>query len=152
MVRQFSVIELLTELVADFATIDSSAEIRLLEISDTLGDPALIRQVFQNLISNSLNYQPEGQQAVIEISGVVEADRVVYSIQDNGIGIAAKFSDRIYQPLIRLHRSDSTYPGHRIGLAFVRNAIQAHGGSAWLDSRETESSNGSRFLFLLPVR
>ena len=68
-------------------------------------------------------------------------------MEDNGIGIAPDYADRIFVIFQRLH-DKSTYPGTGIGLAMCRKIIEYHGGRVWLD---TSVTGGARFCFTLPV-
>jgi light-regulated signal transduction histidine kinase (bacteriophytochrome) len=71
----------------------------------------------------------------------------LFTVTDNGIGVASEFAERIFVIFQRLHGRDM-YPGTGIGLAMCRKIIEYHGGRIWLD---TSVRSGSRLCFTLPV-
>src|SRR5262249_34354254 len=116
------------------------------ELPEVLAEPTLLTTVFQNLLSNALKFRGE-QAPVITISAERDGEFWLFSVQDNGIGIAADYAHRIFVIFQRLH-DRSTYPGPGIGLAMCRKIIEYHGGRIWLD---TAAAQGARFCFTLPV-
>ena len=109
------------------------------------GDEMQINQVFSNLLDNALKYLAPNRRGVIRVCGQEEPDRVVYSIEDNGIGIAAQHQDSIYKVFHRLDPQRGT--GEGLGLTIVRRILDRHGGKIWLES---EVNEGSRFYLSLP--
>ncbi len=108
-------------------------------------DKTQITQVFQNLINNAIKFQSEDQPK-INISVTEEDNQWLFAVEDNGIGIDPKHSDRIFEVFKRLHKKRD-YPGTGIGLAICKKIIERHGGSIWA---ETELGKGSIFYFTLP--
>ena len=104
-----------------------------------------LRQTFQNLISNAIKFRKESIAPTIEINYKELADYHQFSISDNGIGIAAKDTDRIFYIFQKLHL-DKKYEGHGIGLANSRKIVEIHGGSIWVVS---EVGKGSTFNFTI---
>lgn len=104
---------------------------------------APIRQVFQNLISNSLKYQLEGTAPQIQISCEDKGKYWQFSVADNGIGISKEYHDKIFVIFQRLHNKED-YAGTGMGLAITKKIIENLGGKIWLESEETK---GSTFYF-----
>jgi PAS domain S-box-containing protein len=102
-----------------------------------------LRQLFQNLISNALKFQEKGTRPEITISAKLERGYWIFSIQDNGIGIAKEFHEKIFKIFHRLH-SMSGYSGSGIGLANCEKIVELHLGKIWLES---EPGQGSTFFF-----
>ncbi len=104
-----------------------------------------LRQLLQNLISNALKFKSEGTIPTIRISTIELGDAYQISVTDNGIGIDAKFSDKIFAVFSRLH-SKSEFPGTGIGLANCKKCAEIHDGSIWVES---ELGKGSTFHFTI---
>jgi PAS domain S-box-containing protein len=108
--------------------------------------PILI-QVLTNLISNALKFVDPLNQPVIIIAVQVEKNSVRLTIEDNGIGIAPEYQERIFGVFERLHGIE-TFPGTGIGLAIVRKGIERMGGQVGVES---QLGHGSRFWIVLPL-
>ncbi len=110
-----------------------------------LGDPVQLARLFQNLLSNAIKYR-SAQPPLIRISARPDGDNWEFAIQDNGIGIAPQYKEKVFGIFKRLHGADK-YPGSGIGLAICRKIVTRHGGKIWVES---ELGKGSSFLFTLP--
>jgi hypothetical protein len=110
------------------------------------GDPVRLAQVLRNLLGNAAKYSSDGSDPLIEV-GMVETgmDRAVY-IRDNGPGISRDELDNLFEPLFRGEGARDV-PGHGLGLAIVRRAVESWGGRTWVES---EPGRGSTFFFSLP--
>jgi PAS domain S-box-containing protein len=106
-------------------------------------DPVLIKQVFQNLISNALKFTRPRQDALIEIGHRLESGQTVMLIRDNGVGFNMKYADKLFGVFQRLHRIED-FDGTGIGLATVQRIIHKHGGRVWA---EAELDKGATFYF-----
>ncbi len=124
------------------------SEIEIEDLPIAYGDPKLLRQVWINLISNAIKYQESRQKISISIGfrRDDQNDRIVFFIQDNGVGFDMKYYDKLFGVFQRLH-SDDEFEGTGIGLALVRRIINRHGGEVWAESKVGE---GSTFYFSLP--
>jgi signal transduction histidine kinase len=106
---------------------------------------SLIAQLLQNLVNNGLKYN-RSTQPIIHISSKTYADKIVYQVADNGIGIADTYKTYVFDMFRRLH-SQAEYEGTGIGLAFCKRIVETYGGEIWLESKE---GVGTTFFFTLP--
>ena len=104
-----------------------------------------LTQLFTNLIRNALKFQRE-QPPKIHISAALKANAWTFFIADNGIGIEAQYTDRIFKACQRLH-SPKEYSGTGIGLAICKKVVEYHGGEIWVESIPNQ---GSTFYFTIP--
>lgn len=130
---------------------ESDAEIvRPAELPRVDGDPTLLIMVWQNLIGNAVKFRQADitPRVVIDCrAGTGEdAERWVFTVTDNGIGIGAEFAEKVFVIFQRLHGRDA-YTGTGIGLALVKKIIEYHGGTIHIDTHNTD---GTRFVFTLP--
>ncbi|MGD1086828.1 MAG: ATP-binding protein, partial [Verrucomicrobiota bacterium] len=129
----------------EFQLKQAGATLRVADLPPCLGDPGQINQVFSNLIDNALKYRSPARAAVIQVSGRTEKGRSFYSIQDNGIGVAAEHQDRIFEIFHRLNPDASE--GEGLGLAIVQRILERHGGKVRVESAP---GAGSTFFVSLP--
>jgi light-regulated signal transduction histidine kinase (bacteriophytochrome) len=110
-------------------------------------DLSQLAQVFQNLIDNAIKFRSDKPPEVYV--GVEErGDEWVFSVRDNGIGIAPEYHERIFQVSQRLH-GRGEYPGTGIGLAICKRIAERHGSRIWVES---EPGKGSTFYFTIYER
>jgi signal transduction histidine kinase len=109
------------------------------------GDAQQMGQVLYNLISNGLKYN-EAETPSISIVMQEEDSNWRITVTDNGIGIAPKQRERVFQMFQRLHPRQK-YSGTGIGLAMVHKIIRLHGGDIWIEDNPPQ---GSRFVLTLP--
>jgi light-regulated signal transduction histidine kinase (bacteriophytochrome) len=108
-------------------------------------DEGLIKQVFGNLIGNSIKYTRRSSDVVIEIGQTLAGGTPAFFVRDNGAGFEMKYADKLFAPFQRLHKA-TEFEGTGIGLATVQRIVQRHGGRIWV---EAEPDNGATFYFTL---
>jgi PAS domain S-box-containing protein len=107
-----------------------------------------MKQLFQNLLSNSLKFRKPGEPPVITIAVTPKEEHWHFSITDNGIGIEEKYWERIFVIFQRLHTKNE-YDGTGIGLAHCKKITELHNGKIWVDS---VPGKGSTFYFTIKKR
>lgn len=110
------------------------------------GDKTQLVQLFQNIIANGIKYQKE-ESPVIHVEAELRQKDWLFSVKDNGIGIAPQYQKRIFQIFQRLHTRQE-YSGTGIGLAICKKIVDLHGGKIWVES---EVGKGTSFLFTMPL-
>ena len=114
-----------------------------------LGDEALLRQLFTNLLQNALHYTPAGGSVLIEASRA-NSKFIVIKVRDTGIGIAPEHLDHIFERFWRVDQSRSYQTGKSgLGLAIAREIVQLHKGTIFVES---QLGIGSCFTVHFPVK
>jgi light-regulated signal transduction histidine kinase (bacteriophytochrome) len=110
------------------------------------GDRSLLRQVWTNLISNGLKYSSKKERSNLRIWALTEESRVVFNVQDDGVGFDMAYADKLFGVFQRLHRSEE-FAGTGVGLAIAQRVVERHGGTIWADAK---LGVGATFSFALP--
>jgi signal transduction histidine kinase len=109
------------------------------------GDRQRLVEVLQNLIDNAAKFMGNQPEPKIEISYKEQDGESVFSVRDNGIGIAPEYHERIFGLFNKL---DPHVEGTGVGLALVKRIVEVHGGRIWVES---ELGQGTTFCFTLPI-
>jgi light-regulated signal transduction histidine kinase (bacteriophytochrome) len=113
---------------------ENGAEVTSDELPAVPGDQTQYTQLLQNLIGNALKFHGD-EPPRVHIGVRRDGEVWEFSCSDNGIGIDAKYGDRIFLIFQRLHPQD-VYTGTGIGLAMCKKIVEHHGGRIWLDASE----------------
>ncbi|MDP3916467.1 MAG: PAS domain S-box protein [Bacteroidota bacterium] len=151
--QPISVKKIMNELFSEYSHKAETRGIQL-RFDDSQNDPDImitsdsyrIKQVFNNLIGNSLKFTSEG---FIEIGYKAKGEEIEFHVKDSGIGISPKFHQAIFE---RFRQVDTTksrkYGGNGLGLAISKNLVQLLGGKIWLKSEPNQYSD---FFFTIPI-
>lgn len=107
-----------------------------------------IEQILQNLVSNAIKYSPEGGEVRVIIREEPETNTVLIGVQDHGTGIPESAMGKLFKPYRRIHNPrTASVKGTGIGLFLVKNLVEAHHGTIWVESKVGQ---GSTFWFRIP--
>jgi light-regulated signal transduction histidine kinase (bacteriophytochrome) len=124
---------------------ETEAAITVGDLPEVNGDRDRLAELFEHLIGNSLKFQG-ANPPVIEIRASRVPGGWQFTVEDKGIGIPAKYWDRLFIPFRRLQGAE--IPGAGLGLAISRKIVESHGGRIWIEGKD---SPGAIFSFVLPV-
>jgi signal transduction histidine kinase len=122
----------------------TNATITAGELPEVPGDRSQLVQLMLNLVGNAIKYRGEAAPE-IHISAQDRGDDWLFEVRDNGIGIAPKHHQQVFEIFKRLH-DQKAYPGTGIGLAICRRVVDRHGGTIWVESKP---GDGSAFFFTI---
>jgi PAS domain S-box-containing protein len=129
------------------ATIDETGSLVTTDdLPRVRADESQLTMVFQNLINNGIKFQNKRHPPHIHIAAHSQKGGWCFTVRDNGIGIDAKYKDKIFLVFQRLHTRNE-YPGTGIGLALCKRIIDRHGGQIWFESAPGQ---GATFFFTIP--
>ncbi len=111
-----------------------------------MANASQLQQVFQNLIGNGIKFRGS-EPPEIHIAAEQANGEWVFSVADNGIGIAPEHTGNVFTIFKRLH-TRVEYPGNGIGLSICKKIIERHGGRIWVTS---QVAHGSTFVFTIPA-
>ena len=144
--------EVVRETIATLQPVAKKKRIRLVEqpaqrVPPVAADKSLITQVLKNLVNNAIKYSPE--KTTVTVSTALEAQSVRVCVEDRGFGIPPESKDRVWEKFFRVVREgqEKDEESTGLGLSFVREVVEQHGGSVAVDSEE---GRGSKFSFTLP--
>lgn len=111
-------------------------------------DEIQLTQLFSNIISNAVKYQPKNNIPIVKIYHNVKNNNIEIIFHDNGIGIDLEYKKLIFQPFQRLH-GKGEYEGNGIGLAICKKIAERHKGTIDIESTP---GKGSKFIVVLPLK
>jgi signal transduction histidine kinase len=144
--------EVVRDIITTLQPMAKKKRIRLVEqpafrLPPVAADKSLITQAVKNLVNNAIKYSPE--RTTVTVSTALEAEAVRVCVEDRGFGIPSESKDRVWEKFYRVVREgqEKDEESTGLGLSFVREVVEQHGGNVGLDSEE---GRGSKFSFTLP--
>ena len=144
--------DVVRETVGNFQATAKRKRMRLLEtngakLPPVAADRSLITQALSNLVDNAIKYSPE--RTAVTLSTALEADAVRVTVEDRGYGIPIEDQDKVWEKFYRVSRDGRVKEEEStgLGLSFVRQVVEQHGGQVFLQS---EPGLGSKVGFTLP--
>jgi signal transduction histidine kinase len=122
-----------------------NVEVTFGDLPTCQADPALLKQVWVNLLSNAFKFTQRCEDTHIEIGTKQTGNETIYFVKDNGVGFDMQYVNKLFGVFQRLHRAED-YEGTGVGLAIVQRIVHRHGGCAWA---EAEVDKGATFFFTL---
>ena len=127
------------------ALTESDAELNIPQLPTVEGAESELRQLFQNLISNSIKFRTPAARPIITLSCEQKGSMWIFCVEDNGIGIEPEHAHKIFQIFQRLH-TQQEYSGSGIGLANCKKIVEMHRGRIWVKS---DGATGTAIYFTL---
>ncbi len=125
------------------------ATVEISTLPNAEADSVLMRQLFQNLLSNALKYSKEGDHPEVRVySSPTDEGFCRICVEDNGIGFDEQYLGKIFAPFQRLHGRGGQYTGAGMGLAICRKIVERHQGTI---TARSAPGRGSTFVVTIPI-
>lgn len=108
-------------------------------------DVEMVERVLHNLVSNAIKFTPSGGRVSVQATRDANGDMLRVAVRDSGAGVPTDIREQLFEKFVTGVQAEK---GSGLGLAFCRMAVEAHGGSIWVDS---EPEQGATFFFTLPL-
>jgi two-component system, chemotaxis family, sensor kinase Cph1 len=147
-IRPLNVNGMFDEIVSamKFQLDEAKAEVRVEPLPTCMGDNVQTSQVFGNLLDNALKYRDPARPLRVAVTGTVREGQAIYSIADNGIGIAPEHQAKVFEIFHRLNPDSAA--GEGLGLTIAQRVLERQKGRIWVESRP---GAGSTFFVSLPA-
>lgn len=120
--------------------------VKISKLSTIEVDPDRVMQVFRNLLNNAKKFSKQNGKIIVDV--MVKEGKILFKVQDDGIGISKENQKRIFEPFFQGEQTMyRQYGGTGLGLAICRGIIESQGGKVWVES---EKGKGSTFYFTVP--
>ncbi len=136
---------LVQAVASDLAEQYPASRMALSPLGHVSGDPAMLRQVFVNLLGNALKFSSRNTQPLVEVFVERTAGGPSLCVRDNGVGFDPAYADRLFGVFQRMHGAEE-FPGTGVGLAIVKRIVERHGGQI---RAESAPGRGATFRFTL---
>ena len=142
--------EIVEQLIGEmkFADKNFTALVKLHNLNPAKGDPNLIKQLWNSLLSNAVKFSRMRKSPTIEIGTKKIDGKIAYYIADNGVGFDMRHAGRLFSLFQKLHEVEE-FEGPGIGLAIAQQIVLKHGGKIWAEAKVGE---GATFYFSLPEK
>ncbi len=127
---------------------EADATVHVEALPRVVGDPGLLRRVFEQLMSNAITHRRAGQPPRVQVTASADARWCTVHITDDGPGIPAAYRDQAFRLFQRVHPGGGP-EGSGVGLALCRQVIERHGGRIWL--QDAPGGSGLTVAFTLPL-
>lgn len=140
--------EMISEILAAmrFQIDDTHAEVHVAPLPGCRGDRVQTSQAFANLLDNAIKYRDPFRPLRIRVAGSFKDGMAVYTVADNGIGIAPGHQGKAFEIFHRLNPDSGS--GEGLGLTIAQRVLEREGGKIWIESQE---GVGSTFYVALPA-
>ena len=133
-----------------FSAAGGALRAELADLGEVVADAALLRDALGNLLSNALKYRHPERPLEATLRLRRERRRVVFVVEDNGLGVPADMREAIFEQFTRVEGPNrGKAGGHGLGLSFVAETARAHGGTVRCEGSPT---GGARFVLRIPIR